>query len=114
LRIAALLLSVGLFLSPAWGQEKASPSKEKLLHAHHQLFHELLMVVKDQIVLTQKSQNSKLSITEKAAIKRKTAQLANEIDEMIRTHDDLMNVLKKPPQGDTPDFNSAPTQDPKN
>ncbi len=91
--LAALSLSFLVFIGTATAagkDAKETMTRSQILREHHHLMGQMLAVMKDNVQMTQKLLDGKVSAADRKAMKRKLADMGGEVDDMIQKHDTLM------------------------
>jgi hypothetical protein len=96
------VIGIGLFLL-LWipvgvaypAEEKNIISRNQILREHHKLMHHMLMVMKDNVDLTEKILNGKITPTQRRTMKRRLTDLNTEVEGMIQKHESLMKSFEE-------------------
>jgi len=78
---------------PADGKDPIS--RNQILREHHKLMHHMLMVMKDNVEITGKLLDGKITSAQRKAMKKKMADLTTEVEGMIQKHDSLMKAFEE-------------------
>lgn len=72
-----------------------SLTRSQILREHHNLMHQILMVLRDNVDMTEKLLDGKVSSAQRRTMKKKLTDLNTEIGGMIEKHDDLMKSFEQ-------------------
>ena len=86
-----LLTPVGL----AYSAEENIISRNQILREHHKLMHHMLMVMKDNVEITEKVLEGKVTPTQRRTMKKRLSDLNTEVEGMIQKHDHLMKAFEE-------------------
>lgn len=70
-------------------------SRSQILREHHKLMHHMLMVMKDNVEITGKLLDGKITTAQRRTLKKKMADLTTEVEGMIQKHDSLMKAFEE-------------------
>lgn len=70
-------------------------NRNQILREHHKLMHHMLMVMKDNVEMTEKVLDGKITAAKRKAMKKKLTDLNMEVAGMIQKHDSLMKAFEE-------------------
>jgi hypothetical protein len=96
-RLVASLLFVLLSMpvGMAYAADENIISRNQILREHHKLMHHMLMVMKDNVEITEKILDGKITPTQKRTLKKRFTDLNTEVEGMIQKHDSLMKAFEE-------------------
>ncbi len=74
---------------------KSVINRNQILREHHKLMHHMLMVMKDNVALTEKVLDGKITAAQRKTMKKKLTDLSTEVEGMIQKHDGLMKAFEE-------------------
>ncbi len=96
LGVLLLFLLLSFPAGPAYSaEEKNVISRNQILREHHNLMHHMLMVMKDNVELTEEVLDGKITAAERKKMKKKLMDLNTEVAGMIQKHDGLMKAFEE-------------------
>lgn len=96
-RSIAILLFFLLFLPGAALAADGNDviSRNQILREHHKLLHHMLLVMKDNVELTENVLDGKVTAAQRKKMKKKIMDLNEELAGMIQKHDGLMKAFEE-------------------
>lgn len=74
---------------------KTIMSRNQILREHHKLMHHMLMVMKDNVDITGKLLDGKITAAQRKTMKKKMTDLTTEVEGMVQKHDSLMKSFEE-------------------
>jgi hypothetical protein len=70
-------------------------SRTQLLREHHKLMHHMLMVMRDNVDITGKLLEGKMTAAQRKTMKKRMTDLTTEVEGMVEKHENLMKTFEE-------------------